>query len=75
MQPRKSKKDRGLPVNKNQDAPAGFKNLYDYEEEKRISANKIFQKLLEADVHNLKDMFMLWVGKNRKFTPEIESNY
>jgi len=32
MQPRKSKKDRSLPVKKNQAIPAGFKNLYDYEE-------------------------------------------
>lgn len=28
--------------------PEGFKNLYDYEEERRKMASKVFQKMLEA---------------------------
>lgn len=52
--------------------PDGFKNLYDYEEEKRKMAVKIFQKMLEADVHSLKEMFLLWYGKSKKVTPEID---
>lgn len=32
MRPRKTKKDNSLPAKKAQNIPAGFKNLYDYEE-------------------------------------------
>jgi hypothetical protein len=49
--------------------PEGFKSLYDYEEERRRMASKVFQKMLEAEVHNLKDMFLLWYGKGKKMTP------
>lgn len=49
--------------------PEGFKNLYDYEEERRKIAGKVFEKMLEAEVHNVKDMFMLWYGKAKKVTP------
>jgi hypothetical protein len=36
-------------------------------------AEKVFQKLMESDVHNIKDMFLLWYGKSKKTTPEIDS--
>jgi hypothetical protein len=49
--------------------PEGFKSLYDYEEERRRMASKVFQKMLEAEVQNLKDMFLLWYGKGKKMTP------
>ena len=67
MKPRKTKKNEGViaPV----EVPAGFSNLYDYEEEKRVIAGKLFQKMLESEVQNLKDMFMLWTGKGKKMTP------
>jgi hypothetical protein len=52
--------------------PDGFKNLFDYEEERRRMAGKVFQKILEAEVHNVKDMFLLWYGKSKKVTPEID---
>lgn len=32
-------------------------------------ANKVFQKMLESDVQNIKDMFILWYGKSKKVTP------
>ncbi len=54
--------------------PEGFKNLYDYEEAKRKMAVKVFQKMLEADVHSLKEMFLLWYGKSKKVTAEIDGN-
>lgn len=53
-------------------APEGFKNLYDYEEERRRMAGKVFQKMLEAEVHSLKDMFLLWYGKSKRVTAEID---
>jgi hypothetical protein len=65
LQPRK--KDQ-LP-SKAESVPAGFKNLYDYEEERRRAAGRLFQKMEESDVHNLRDMFLLWTGKNRKLSP------
>ena len=51
--------------------PQGFDSLYDYEEERRKIADKLFQKLLDSNVQNLKEIFALWIGKNRKLTPEI----
>lgn len=32
-------------------------------------AVKVFQKMLEADVHSLKEMFLLWYGKSKKVNP------
>ena len=37
-------------------------------------ATKVFEKMVESEVHNLKDMFLLWYGKSRKITPEIDGN-
>lgn len=49
--------------------PPGFKSLFDFEEERRKIAARVFGKLLESEVHNLKEMFVLWQGKGRKNTP------
>ena len=72
MRPRKTKKDNN-PAPKASPFPSGFNSLYDYEEERRKIANKLFQKMLEGNVQNLKDMFLLWTGKNKKWSPEIDS--
>lgn len=49
--------------------PVGYSNLFQYEEDKRKIATKIFHKLLDMDIQNIKDMFSLWYGKGRKVTP------
>ena len=72
MKPRKTKKNIG-GAPKTASIPEGYSCLFDYEEEKRKIANKVFDAMIESNVQNLKDIFMLWTGKNRKLTPEIDS--
>ena len=73
LRPRKGKQqDADRPPS---ELPSGFKNLYDYEEERRRTAKKLFQKMLEADIRSLKDVFLLWSGKAKKHNPEIDSTF
>lgn len=72
MKPRKAKHQAEVsPL----EAPAGFNSLYEYEEEKRVVAEKFFSRLMENEVHNLKDMFLLWSGKAKKVNADIDSTF
>ena len=35
-------------------------------------ADKLFKKLWECDIQNLKEMFLVWRGKGKKMTGELE---
>ena len=72
MKHRKTKKNN-VPPSKTISIPEGYSCLFDYEEEKRKIASKLFDAMIESNVQNLKDIFMLWIGKNRKLSPEIDS--
>lgn len=72
MKPRKAKHQAEVsPL----EAPAGFSSLYEYEEEKRVVAEKFFSRLMENEVHSLKDMFLLWSGKAKKVNADIDSTF
>lgn len=54
------------------EAPAGYANLFDFETDKKNTANSLFQKLLEANIENVKGLHAAW-SKNSKHGPDINS--
>lgn len=59
-------------VDNSSQIPVGYLNLYEYEEDKRRTAKKLFTKLLNADVRNLRDFYLIWNKRmNIKDNPEI----
>ena len=58
-----------------QKAPAGYSNLFEFEADKANTANKLFQKMLEAEIDNVKDLFQMWnKDARRNLTTDINSN-
>lgn len=55
--------------------PPGYANLFEYETDRKNTANLIFQKMLEAGINNVKDMYNLWNKEPRRNQGEdINSN-
>ena len=54
--------------------PSGYSNLFEYETDKKNIANGLFQKLLESDVDNVKDLFNMWnKDARRNLSKDINS--
>lgn len=54
--------------------PQGYSSLFDYETDKKNTANIIFQKMLQAEIDEVKDMFNLWNKDHRRnLTQDINS--
>lgn len=55
-------------------APDGYHSLFEYELDKKNIADKVYQKLVEAEVENVKDLFNLWnKDPKRKLGNDINS--
>lgn len=66
----KKGKDPALPQ-----IPKGYKSLFEYELDKRVTAERIFDRLLECEIGNLLDIFTMWKKDlNRKNNPQVNGN-
>ena len=52
--------NHGNGLSNNSLVPSGYMNLFEYEEEKRKTAKKLFKKLMNCDITNLKDFYLMW---------------
>ena len=50
----------GFPPKSETGIPDGYSNLYEFEDDKKTTANKVFGKMNEFDVGNVKDSFAAW---------------
>ena len=46
--------------------PEGYKSLFEYELDRKKTANTVFQRLLESEIDNIKEIYVLWNKDGKK---------
>lgn len=62
-------KGKGLQARAEVPLPLGYASLFEYEEDRRVTAVKVFSKLMENQIQNIKEMYFLWSSKGKKSSP------